>query len=81
MTDLFRSDLFDICLEQSMLPSQQASAAEYQDVEKQEIDITAILDKDGNIIQDELDDFIINHVCDFVVEYINSDVLVRCLVH
>lgn len=53
--------MFSIICNESLLPNTQVNAANY--VSKG----TYTLDRDSNV----------NDICDFVVEYINSDVLVR----
>ncbi|TDL24977.1 RdRP-domain-containing protein [Rickenella mellea] len=66
-------DLYDVSQDPALLPRRVAEPAEYAGVPKQVIDLEAL--KRDAPDEPDLERLVFPHVCDFVVEYINSDVL------
>lgn len=68
-------DLFDLCQYEELIPNDLAEAANYEGQGPwtlTEEELNELRDENGQIEQEA----VMPYVCDFVVEYINSDMLV-----
>ena len=67
------SDEYNVSENSELLTRRQPKPAEYLDLPPREIDIQNVINPETGEIEPER---VTPYICDFVVEYINSDVLV-----